>query len=409
MTVCATDCAVERCEAAGHHGLAIAADGSYAARLVVAPGTRDGWFLERWTLGGPEPYAVPLPGAQPEEPGSRVLPLADGRVLLARPVDGRHDLLLLYPSGPHTGEVPLGSVPSPRLRLLPPSPDGHSGYGLTQTDGPETVTAVWRLAGGSHGVGPQQVARVRGVCAGGAWLDHDGRLLALDRTEPPGTSGGRPRTKTVVVDLAAGGTLTPLLELTEHSEDRLVLADPDSGLLLVRSDAPGTERLGWCVLGSERPVRFPETLAPDGRAADAVRRAAGPDAPAGELRGRAPGRRPERNVGGSVAAGRAGVAACGGAARLAGGHRTVDFGRGTAAAVHACTGALRAGPHPPGYGGGLRGLCIPASPPGAAGHRRGRPAPADPRHGRASGAAAAGSAGAGPVSGPGPRAPFHLP
>jgi hypothetical protein len=264
MTVCATELPARRRDTTGRHGLVIAADGSHAARLVVAPGTRDGWFVERWTLGGPEPYAVPLPGPQPEEPGSRVLPLADGRVLLARPVDGRHDLVLLYPSGPRTSEVPLGSVPDARLRLLPPAPDGRSAYGLTQTDGPRTLTAVWRLADGADGSRPQQVAQVRGVCTGGAWLDAGGRLLALDRTEPPGAEGGRPRTKTVVVDLAAGGTVTPLLEFTEHSEDRLVLADPDSGLLLVRSDAPGTERLGWCVLGSERPARFPESLAPDG-------------------------------------------------------------------------------------------------------------------------------------------------
>ncbi|KOG30985.1 hypothetical protein ADK38_48090, partial [Streptomyces varsoviensis] len=37
-------------------------------------------------------------------------------------------------------------------------------------------------------------------------------------------------------------------------------ADPDSGLLLVRSDAPGEPRLGWGVLGSALPVRFPECL-----------------------------------------------------------------------------------------------------------------------------------------------------
>ena len=264
MTVCATESGARRRDATEHHGLVIAADGSYAARLVVAPGTREGWFVERWTLGGPEPYAVPLPGAQPEEPGSRLLPLADGRVLLSRPVEGRHDLVLLYPSGPRTSEVPLGSVPDPGLRLLPPAPDGRSCYGLTQTDGPETVTAVWRLTDGADGGPPRQVARLPGVCTGGAWLDRGGRLLAVDRTRPPGPGDVRPRTKTVVVDLAAGGTVTPLLELTEHSEDRLVLADPDSGLLLVRSDAPGTERLGWCVLGSERPARFPESLGPDG-------------------------------------------------------------------------------------------------------------------------------------------------
>ncbi|MDX6363262.1 MAG: hypothetical protein QOC85_2272, partial [Streptomyces sp.] len=48
----------------------------------------------------------------------------------------------------------------------------------------------------------------------------------------------------------------------EESNDRLVLADPDSGLLLIRSDAPspGHDRLGWGVLGSTLPLRFPESL-----------------------------------------------------------------------------------------------------------------------------------------------------
>ncbi|MET9929205.1 hypothetical protein ABZ011_32045, partial [Streptomyces sp. NPDC006320] len=31
---------------------------------------------ERWTLDGPEPYAVPLPLHQPEEPDAQVVPLA---------------------------------------------------------------------------------------------------------------------------------------------------------------------------------------------------------------------------------------------------------------------------------------------------------------------------------------------
>ncbi|WP_434095798.1 hypothetical protein [Streptomyces lavendulae] len=35
-----------------------------------------------------------------------------------------------------------------------------------------------------------------------------------------------------------------------------------SGLLLIRSDAPGEPRLGWGVLGSSLPVRFPQCLRP---------------------------------------------------------------------------------------------------------------------------------------------------
>ncbi|MHC5906460.1 hypothetical protein ACVNF4_21520, partial [Streptomyces sp. S6] len=96
-------------------------------------------------------------------------------------------------------------------------------------------------------------ARVPGRCTGGVWLDPAGRLLAVDRE-----LGGR--TKAVVIDLGRDGAVTPLLQITEDSDDRLLLADPDSGLLLIRSDAPGEHRLGWGVLGSTLPVRFPESL-----------------------------------------------------------------------------------------------------------------------------------------------------
>ncbi|MCC3772264.1 hypothetical protein, partial [Streptomyces sp. UNOC14_S4] len=227
--------------------LTVTADGSYAARLALDGGT-GGWFPERWTLDGPEPYAVPLPGTQPEEPDSEVLPLADGRVLIRRRVADRHMLALLYPTGPATGELPVGSVDCARLSLLPPSPGGQAAYGLVHG---ERSTGLWLLHGGAFG--PERIVEVPGLCAGGAWLDRTGRLLALDR-ELEG------RTKTVVVDLERGGETSPLLQITEESNDRLQLADPDSGLLLVRSDAPGQDRLGWGVLGSSRPVRFPECL-----------------------------------------------------------------------------------------------------------------------------------------------------
>ncbi|MFJ8330961.1 hypothetical protein [Streptomyces sp. NPDC094437] len=250
-----TACAIES-EAAPEDGIppagcAITVDGAYAARLV-----RDGdrWFPERWTLDGPEPYAVPLPGNQPEEPGTEVHPMGDGRVLIRRPAGPRQLFSLLYPTGPHTGEVLIGAVECPgddtRLRLLPPAPCGERAYALAVG---RRSSAVWRVAGGAGG--PEQLAEVPGRCSGGVWLDRGGRLLALDREV-----GGR--TKTVVVDLGRGGEVSPLLQIADDSDDRLLLADPDSGLLLISSDAPspGEARLGWGVLGSTLPVRFPRSL-----------------------------------------------------------------------------------------------------------------------------------------------------
>ncbi|MFM9369810.1 hypothetical protein [Streptomyces sp. Da 82-17] len=231
----------------------ITADGAYAARLAphrVGDGQdgADVWRPERWTLDGPEPYAVPLPLDQPEEYGTEVLPMADGRVLVHRTVAERQSFSLLYPTGPGTGEHVLGALECPELRLLPPSPSGSCAYALAV--GPRS-TAVWLVAGGAFG--PTRVADVPGRCSGGVWLDRTGRMLALDQ-ELDG------RTKTVSVDLERGGEVAPLLQITEESDDRLLLADAASGLILVRSDAPGHDRLGWGVLGSTLPVRFPECL-----------------------------------------------------------------------------------------------------------------------------------------------------
>ncbi|MFJ5027094.1 hypothetical protein ACIQB5_03160 [Streptomyces sp. NPDC088560] len=236
---------------AGGSGCALTADGAYAARLAPAG---DCWFPERWTLDGPEPYAVPLPGDQPEEPGTEVQPLADGRVLIHRLIERRHAFSLLYPTGPGTGELPLGAVecaePGTRLTLLPPAPGGTRAYALAA--GPHSST-VWLVAGGAFG--PERLAEVPGRCSGGVWLDRAGRMLALDRRPAGGP------VKTVVVDLARA-EVSPLLQIAAGSHDRLLLADPDSGLLLLSSDAPspGRERLGWGVLGSTLPVRFPESL-----------------------------------------------------------------------------------------------------------------------------------------------------
>ncbi|MFE7458257.1 hypothetical protein [Streptomyces sp. NPDC057554] len=232
----------------------LTADGAYGARLTAAPGPpgERAWYPERWTLDGPEPYAVPLPLHQPEEPDAQVVPLADGRVLIRRRVADRQMFSLLYPTGPGTGELALGAVECEGMTLLPPAPDGSSVYALSPG---EHSSLLWLVAGGAFG--PELVAEIPGHCSGGAWLDGAGRMLALDRRLP----GGGP-VKAVAVDLERNGEVTPLLQITPESNDRLLLADADSGLLLLRSDAPGHDRLGWGVLGSCLPVRFPECLRP---------------------------------------------------------------------------------------------------------------------------------------------------
>ncbi|MFF3270823.1 hypothetical protein ACFYWU_07800 [Streptomyces chrestomyceticus] len=256
MTACVTEDAAAPDTRQHGAALTIAADGSYAARLARHASTGS-WYPERWTLAGPEPYAVPLPGHQPEEADTGLLPLTDGRVLIRRRAADRCTLGLLYPTGPGTGELPLGAVEAAELTLLPAAPCGSRAYALAPG---EHSTVLWLVHDGRQSTVPNRarsvpacVAEIEGRCTGGVWLDRTGRLLALDQ-ELAG------RTKTVVVDLERGGEVSPLLQITEESNDRLLLADPDSGLLVLRSDAAGHDRLGWGVLGSTLPVRFPECL-----------------------------------------------------------------------------------------------------------------------------------------------------
>src|ERR1044072_2758478 len=131
MTACAFDAALTTGVSARPRerstDFTITPDRSYGARLALS-GDTGFWSPERWTLDGPEPYAVPLPGTQPEEPGTEVQPMGDGRVLIRRFADGRHNFSLLYPTGPTTGELLLGAVECPEggavLRLRAPGPGG---------------------------------------------------------------------------------------------------------------------------------------------------------------------------------------------------------------------------------------------------------------------------------------------
>ncbi|WP_051967639.1 S9 family peptidase [Kitasatospora mediocidica] len=237
-----------------------APDGSHAACL--AAGTDGRWYTESWRLDGAEPAhptALPLPGGRSESLHSQLVSLPDGRVLLCRHERDRHDLVLLAADPDpdrRTIELPLATVQLPGLRLLP-LPTAHTAdappgrpvaIALGSEAGP--VTTVWLIT--ADGGQPRQVAEFPGLHGGGVWLDRAGRLLALDRVHAGAV-------KSVVLDLDHG-SVTPLLEIAESSNDRLVLFDPDTRLLVLRSDAPGTDRLGWGVLGSPEPVRFPECL-----------------------------------------------------------------------------------------------------------------------------------------------------
>ncbi|MER7756593.1 alpha/beta fold hydrolase [Kitasatospora sp. NPDC097643] len=244
-------------------GFAFAADGGHAACLASA--ADGGWYAESWRLppdGGPAaPVALPLPGNRSESLRSQLVALPDGSVLACRHDGDRHDLVRLAPGPaqptggePATVEQPLATIQLPGLRLLPlpatPGASPRAPVALALGTDSRPVTTAWLVR--ADGSAPEQVAELPGLHGGGVWLDHTGTLLALDRV-----SAGLVRS--VVLDLRSGA-VTPLLEIGEQSNDRLVLFDPDSRFAMVRSDAPGTDRLGWGVLGGGEPLRFPECL-----------------------------------------------------------------------------------------------------------------------------------------------------
>ncbi|MCX4749414.1 prolyl oligopeptidase family serine peptidase [Kitasatospora sp. NBC_01287] len=282
-----------------------AADGSHAACL--AAGADRGWYAESWRLtpGGPVlPRPLRPAGGRSESLRSQLVSLPDGRVLVCRHAGERHDLVLLTGGAQWADPAPgiggpaeeraLATLWMPGLRLLPlPLPAGGPGDGPgarapgdeapvavalgTQTlpppvgGGTPALTTAWLVY--ADGRAPCQVAELPGLHGGGVWLDRAGRLLALDRVRAGVV-------KTVALDLRLG-TVTPLLEIAEQSNDRLLLVDPDTGFLLLRSDAPGEDRLGWGVLGGAQPVRFPDCLHTPGRFLRPVAVAPGSGAGAG--------------------------------------------------------------------------------------------------------------------------------
>ncbi|MET8699034.1 alpha/beta fold hydrolase [Kitasatospora sp. NPDC004723] len=241
-------------------GFTFAADGNHAACLASA--ADGGWYVESWRLpldGPAVPTGLRLPGNRFESFRSQLVALPDGSVLVCRHDGERQQLVTLRPGTdpggrPVTVERPLTTLRMPGLRLLPLPEGAPSGPGapVAVALGSDTrpATTVWLVRADESA--PQQVAEIPGLHGGGVWLDRTGALLALDRVRDG-------LVRTVVLDLR-GGTVTPLLEIGGHSNDRLVLFDPDSRFAMVRSDAPGADRIGWGVLGGGEPLRFPEAL-----------------------------------------------------------------------------------------------------------------------------------------------------
>ena len=145
------------------------------------------------------------------------------------------------------GAVPADGLVGLRL-LAGPGPDLPAVVIAIDRRGHSTI---WGVATDQPRLG--RLAEIPGLLFGGVWLDREGRFLGVDRAEGDGPA------KSVAVDLR-DGSWSPLLTVSRASNDRLLACDPRSGLLVVSTDAPGEERLGWAKLGADTPVCFPEAL-----------------------------------------------------------------------------------------------------------------------------------------------------
>jgi dipeptidyl aminopeptidase/acylaminoacyl peptidase len=232
-------------------GFAFSPDGTTAACLRAGSAGR---VLETWVLDEEVPDREPAPRSVPGvdvDVETCLAPLDDGRVLVLRRDAGhvppRHRLDVLTPCGGDWVLDRLGEVPAPlgASVLASPAP-GCLGVvvALEELD----RSTVHRVTEEPPGLTP--VVEVPGVLTGGAWLSPG--VLALTAT------AGADRGSGVAVDLAEG-TWRRIWSVSATSADRIVLADPRSGVFVVTTDAPGEERLGWGRLG-ERVVQFPDHL-----------------------------------------------------------------------------------------------------------------------------------------------------
>ncbi len=250
--------------------------------------------LEGWSFKGTDRSTGAPPGGSPDPSGPRwrplrlrrpvalpcqPIPLDDGRILLCRNGNGSHQLSLVEPATDgtpeHARERVLAMLACRAARLLPAPAASSPGAGASagRPTGPAWAlatafdergqTTIWRVSERQPWL--QRLVELPGLLAGGVWLDQAGTVLGGEHVERPGTGPA----KVVAIDLR-DGSRTTLLDVSERSHDRLLLASPRSGLLLVSTDAGGQARLGWAIANRPGPVRFPAALQRSGARALAL-------------------------------------------------------------------------------------------------------------------------------------------
>ena len=139
----------------------------------------------------------------------------------------------------------VADLATPQTCLLPRLP-GDDGQ-LLAVVGFDDTTTLFRI--GWRDGSMTEAGRLPSPIAGGVWLDETGEKLAVNLA---GESG---RSSVFVVDFAAK-KFSRLFEASPDSEDRIVLADPASGRVVVTTDAFGYPAVGIAEPRSAAGIRF---------------------------------------------------------------------------------------------------------------------------------------------------------
>jgi dienelactone hydrolase len=160
----------------------------------------------------------------------------------------------------------IADLATPQTCLLPRVPGAD--WQLLAVVGFDDTTTVFRI--GWRDGSMTEAGRLPAPLAGGVWLDTIGEKLAVNLA---GESG---RSSVYVVEFATK-SFSRLFEASPDSEDRIVLADPASGRVVVTTDAYGYPAVGIAEPKAASGIRFipaleegeeagePCALLPDGR------------------------------------------------------------------------------------------------------------------------------------------------
>jgi dienelactone hydrolase len=160
----------------------------------------------------------------------------------------------------------VADLATPQTVLFPRLPGDETQ--LLGVVGFDDITTVWRIAWREGTL--TEAGQLPAPVNGGVWLDETGDRLAVNLE---GESG---RSSVYVVDFGAQ-TFSRLFEASPDSEDRIVLADPGTGRVVVTTDAFGYPAVGVAEPSVAPGVRFvpalpegdeagePAALVPDGR------------------------------------------------------------------------------------------------------------------------------------------------